>query len=211
MKDIPVFTTQYGIASLMLGEIPYRQEAYIRVQNVQDGQLEALIRECVDFCRMAGAQRIYWSAGDVEGKLHTLVYQMQATAQPDPEKVEHLFPVTAQTVEQWRRIHNERMMQVDNAATLTSGDEKRVLESGGAYFVHRDGKLLGIGWLENGKLNTLAAVEQGAGERVLHTLLTLVEGETVTLEVASTNERAIHLYEKLGFIKTQELRRWYCA
>ena len=57
----------------------------------------------------------------------------------------------------------------------------------------------------------MAAVEQGAGERVMHTLLSLVEGATVTLEVASTNARAIRLYERLGFIKTQELRRWYYA
>ena len=29
------------------------------------------------------------------------------------------------------------------------------------------------------------------------------------LEVASTNARAIHLYEKLGFLPTREIKRWY--
>lgn len=211
MKDIPFFTTEYGVASLMLGEIPYRKEAYIRVLDAQTGQMEALIRECVGFCRAAGAERIYWSAGDVEGDLHTMVYQMQGTAQPDSEKVAHLFPVTEENVGQWRQIYNERMAQVDNATTLTGADEKRLLESGGGYFVHHDGALLGIGWLEGEKLLAVAAVEQGAGERVMHTLLSLVEGATVTLEVASTNARAIRLYERLGFLKTQELRRWYYA
>ena len=31
MKDIPAFTTENGIASLILREIPYREEAYIRI------------------------------------------------------------------------------------------------------------------------------------------------------------------------------------
>lgn len=211
MKDIPFFTTEYGVASLMLGEIPYRQEAYIRVLDAQSGQMEALIRECVGFCRAAGAERIYWSAGDAEGDLHTTVYLMQGTAQPDLGKVENLFPVTEENVVQWRRIYNERMAQVDNAATLTAADEKRLLESGGGYFVHHAGGLLGIGWLEGGKLLAIATVERGAGERVMHTLMSLIEGATMTLEVASTNERAIRLYERMGFVKTQELRRWYYA
>ena len=43
------------------------------------------------------------------------------------------------------------------------------------------------------------------------TLLQLAEEEPVTLEVASTNARAIRLYEKLGFIKTEILRSWYCV
>lgn len=209
MKDIPVFTTEYGIASLMLREIPYRQEAYIRVQTVQPGMAEALIRECVDFCRACGAERIYWSAAEVEGEVHTLIYEMRGTAWVDSDKLEQLFPVSQETVIQWRQLMNEKMRFVDNAATLTSKDEERLLQSGGAYFVHRNGKLLGLGWLEDGKLLAVAAIEKGAGERVMHTLMSLVEGSALSLEVASTNERAIALYEKLGFLKIKEIRKWY--
>lgn len=209
MKDIPFFTTDYGVASLMLREIPYRQEAYIQVQDVQPGQTELLIQECVAFCRAAGAERIYWNAGAVEGSLHARIFEMRATAQIDRDKIENLFPVTEQTVEHWRQIYNRRMAAVDNAATLTAAEEKRILESGGAYFIHRDGKLLGIGWLDGEKLLAMASVEPGAGERVMHTLLSVVEGSDVSLEVVSTNEKAIRLYEKLGFIKTREIRRWY--
>ena len=198
MKDIPMFTTEYGVASLMLSEIPYRQEAYIRVQDAQPGQMEALIRECVSFCRMAGAERIYWSAGEVQGTAHV-----------DKQKLESVFPVTEQTVSRWREIYNQRMLQVDNAATLTALDEKKILQTGGAYFVHHEGNLLGIFWLEDTKLLGIAAVERGAGERVLYAAMSLIEGATMTLEVASTNEKAIALYERLGFLKTKELRRWY--
>lgn len=209
MKDIPVFPTEYGVASLVLREIPYRQEAYIRVQDVQPGMMDALVAECMAFCRAAGAEKIYWSAGEAEGKLHTAIYEMKGTAWVDESKIEHLFPVTEETVLQWRQLLNERMKGVDNAATVTYNEQQALIQSGGAYFVHREGHLLGLGWLDGSTLLAVAAIEPGAGERVMHTLMSLVEGQTMTLEVASTNERAIRLYEKLGFIKTREVRKWY--
>lgn len=43
----------------------------------------------------------------------------------------------------------------------------------------------------------------------MHTLMSLVEGADMTIEVASTNEHAIRLYEKLGFLKTRELFTWH--
>lgn len=209
MKDIPIFPTEHGVASLILREIPYRQEAYIRVQDVQPGMTEVLVRECVAFCRACGAEKIYWSAGEAEGEFYAAVYEMQGTAWVDTDKLEHLFPVTEETVLQWRQLLNEKMAGVDNAATVTFSEQKALIESGGAYFVHHDGHLLGLGWLDGEKLLAVAAIEPGAGERVMHTLMSLVEGQTMTLEVASTNEKAIRLYEKLGFIKVREVRKWY--
>ena len=211
MRDFPVFTSDFGVASLVLKEVPYRGEAYITVQDVQPGGLEAHLKECVSFCRMAGAEKVY-AKGHAELEkypLGTAVYEMRGTAWVDADKLESLFPVTEATVGRWRELYNRRMSEVDNAGTLESRDEKNIAESGGAYFVHRDGELLGIGWLEDTKLLAVAAVKPGAGERVMHTLMSLVEGAQMTLEVASTNERAIRLYEKLGFLKTAEISRWY--
>ena len=208
MKDIPVFTTPYGVASLLLREIPYRQEAYIRIQTVQPDNVDLLLQECMDFCRACGAERIYWSAAEVERQVHTSIYEMRGIARTDPEMLEQLFPVTRETVLQWRQLLNERMSGVDHAATVTAQDEHRLLESCGAYFVHRQGKLLGLGWLEDGKLLAVAALEKGAGERVMHTLMSLVDGQELVLEVASSNVPAIRLYEKLGFVKTREIRKW---
>lgn len=208
MRDIPVFTTEFGVASLGLKEIPYRQEAYITIQAAS-GQVSDLVEECVTFCRMAGAERIYCKdcRGMENYPLHTAVLEMRGTAWVDPDKLEHLFPVTEATAARWREIYNEKMAGVDNAATLESRDEERLLQ--GAYFVHHAGQLLGIGWLEDTKLLAVAGVQPGAGVRVMHTLMSLVEGADMTLEVASTNTRAIRLYETLGFLGVREVSRWY--
>jgi len=108
-----------------------------------------------------------------------------------------------------RAIYNRRMKQVDNAGTLEMRDEKKLLSSGGAYFVHSGRELLGIGWLQEEKLLAVASVKPGSGELVMKTLLSVRDGEPITLEVASTNRRAIGLYERLGFMTVGEVSRWY--
>ncbi len=208
MRDIPVFTTEYGIASLSLREIPYRQEAYICIQS--SCQPDELLAECIAFCRACGAEKIYARNHEFLQKypLHAAIVKMRGIVQVDESKVENLWPVTEQTIQQWREFMNRRLGDVDCAGTLESQGEKEILESGGAYFVHRNGELLGGGWLKNEELLLIAAVP-GAGERVMHTLMSIKPGAALELDVASTNARAIRLYEKLGFVQTQELRRWY--
>ena len=209
MNDIPVFTTEYGVGSLFLKEIPYKKEAYIQIRD--SAEPDAFLRECVDFCRMCGAERIY-AAGDPvleQYPLHTVMLQMRGAA--DRESADHLWTVTEENVAQWRGLYNEKMAGIDNAATLSSRDEKLILSDGGAYFVHDGEELLGIGWLSDLELMAIAASKSGMGGRVLRAMLSLVEEQQVHLEVASTNTRAIRLYEKHGFIKTKEIRRWYCV
>lgn len=211
MKDFPFFTTEYGVASLVLKEIPYKGEAYITLRDAQPGQEEDLLSECVSFCRMAGAENIFAAGHSIleQYPLHTAIYEMRGEAWVEDALLENLFPVTDATVTQWRQIYNEKMRSVDCAATQTAFDEKRIVSSGGAYFIHHEGELLGIGWLEGSELLAVCAAKPGAGEQVMHTLMSLVTGDQMTLEVASTNSRAIRLYERLGFIKVREKQRWY--
>ena len=211
MRDFPIFTTEYGVSSLVLKEIPYRKQAFICIRDLQPGFFREHLQECAAFCRMAGAEAIF-AAGDenlTQYPLYTRVLEMRGTAWVDREMLACLFPVTEATAGKWREIYNKAMSGVDNASTLEARDEKKLTESVGAYFVHREGNLLGIGWLDDCKLLAVAAVEKGAGETVMHTLMSLVEGDTMTVEVASTNAKAIRLYQKLGFVTTGEIAAWY--
>ena len=209
MKDFPMFTTEFGVASLILREIPYRQEAFILIQSTQ--QPEELLAECVSFCRICGAEKIYARGHEIVEfyPFHCTVYEMRGSIEVDESKVESLWPVTAETITTWREFLNEKMRPVDNSGTLTRQGEQEILDKGGAYFVHRDGELLGAGWLVDGELLLLASAQRGAGERVLHTLLSVARPEQLRLDVVSTNDRAIRLYERMGMIRTNELRRWH--
>lgn len=208
MKNFPVFPTQHGAASLILKEIPYRGEAYIWIQSTQEP--EVLLKECIGFCVACGAERVY-AAGHQTLEaypLHTSVYRMVGTIQLREEEIPSMFPVTEQTAGRWREYYNQRMKQVDNAATLESRDDPSIAQ-GNAYFVHRNGTLLGIGWMEEQRLRAIASMQPGAGEILCRAMQSLIPQQQMTLEVASTNQKAIALYERMGLIKVEELSRWY--
>lgn len=209
MKDFPVFSTDYGVASLILKEIPYRQEAYIHIQSTLEP--EQLLQECVSFCTACGAEKIYATGHSIleQYPLHTAIWKMRGTLFLSEEEIPAMFPVTEQTVSRWRELYNRKMSGVHNASTLEARDEARILESGGAYFIHESGVLLGIGWLEEDRLSAIAAIKPGAGELVCKAMQSLIPQQQITLEVASANEKAIRLYERLGFLKTEELSSWY--
>ena len=211
MKDIPIFSTDWGVASLIFKEIPYKEIAYVKVQDVQPGHIRDLCDECAQFCRAAGAEIVLASGHpDLECYPYygsVLTMRLNMTEQEEPPA--NLFPVTDQTVTRWRSIYNDKMRQVDFATTMSFYDEKQILSSGGAYFVHRAGELLGIGWMEGSELLAIAAEVPGSGETILKTMLTLADSDSVTLDVAASNSRAIRLYERVGFITTGEKNRSY--
>lgn len=209
MKNIPVFTTQYGVASLILREIPYQQTAYVRLQASQDPQL--LLEECIDFCQVVGAEKVFATGDDFLMKypLRTAIWKMQASCASLGDTDAALFPVQNHTADAFRRIYNEKVSHIPNAAWMDDMDQKEMLKTAEGYFVHRDGVLLGIGRVLAGEIRFLAAVMPGMGEDVVKALSHAVTEDTVTVEVASANEKAVRLYERLGFLKVKELSRWY--
>ena len=209
MRDIPVFDTEHGVASLFLREIPYRGRAHIKILSSLEP--EKLLEECIAFCRTCGAEWIDAAGHEYLGKfpLITTLVRMACPRDTLPATDACLFPVTEDTVEQWRTIYNERMADVPNCAFMDSGHGKEMLAAGDGYFVHRDGVLLGIGRASGEMLDTVIATQPGAGETVVRALASLLTSDTVRLLVADTNAPAVRLYERLGFIKTQEAAKWY--
>ena len=209
MKDIPVFDTEHGVASLFLREIPYRARAHIRIRSSQDPQ--KLLEECIAFCRACGAEWCDASGHEYLEKypLITSLVLMQRDRESLPETDACLFPVTEETVGEWIRIYNDRMADIPNCAWMDSQHGREMLKEGDGYFVHKDGVLLGIGRASGEMLDTVIAVKPGMGETVVLALSSLLTSDVVKLQVADANPRAVRLYERMGFVKVKELSRWY--
>lgn len=209
MKDIPVFTTNNGVASLTLREIPYLGTAYVVIRSSQDPQ--EFIRECADFCRACGAEHVYATGvPELEAyPLHTAMYNMACDATSIPDTDAALWPVQEETLEAFRTIYNEKMKTVPNAAWMDSQRAREMLQKGDGYFIHRGDALLGIGRASGDTLDAVISLMPGAGRDVVLALKHAISSERIVLLVASTNERAIRLYERLGFIRTAEVSRWY--
>ncbi len=209
MKDIPMFTTENGIASLILREIPYRGIAYIRLLATQAP--EALLSECADFCRACGAGEVHAAGHPVLEKYPFVTAELslcrsrEGLARADA----CLFPVTEQTEARWREIYNERMTDVPGSAYMDSREGQQMLAAGDGYFVHKDGEVLGIGRASGDTILALASLKPGMGETVVLALTELLTEDRVLLNVASANTRALRLYEKMGFVTVAETTRWY--
>ena len=209
MRDIPMFTTEFGVASLVLKEIPYQSSAYITLHHSLEP--EKLLQESVQFCRMCGAERIYATGSDTLEKypLYTALWELRRSREGMPETDAALWPVQEQTLDQWRELYNKKVVSVPNGAWMTQSDGKQMLDKGDGYFIHRDGQLLGIGRASGDRIDWVAAVRPGAGREVVCALSHALAGDVITLTVASENRKALELYENLGFIKSKELSRWY--
>ena len=209
MRDFPMFTTENGVGSITLKEVPYKGIAYIKIHDSR--KPGAFLQECVDFCKTAGAEKIYASGHEMLEKypLHNTIWQMSTLRENLPAIVAALFPVTEKTADGWRNIYNEKMRSIPNSSTMTRADMESMIKQGGGYFVYKEKELIGIGIARGEKVESVIAVRPGAGREVMLALCGILLSERVVLEVASVNTKAIRLYENLGFIKTAELSRWY--
>lgn len=209
MKNFPFFTTEFGVAALTLREIPYQGKAYIKILDTQEPEL--LLKECMDFCRMVGAEEIFASGHPFLDKypFHTALWHMRCSAEMIGDTAASLWPVQPETVAQFRSIYNDKVKKIPNSVWMDDAEERAMLRDGDGYFVHKGETLLGIGRVKEGEIRFLASVQPGAGEDVVRALAHAITAETVIVEVASVNNKAVHLYNRLGFIKTAELSRWY--
>ena len=209
MRDISCFETEYGTVGLVLNQIPYTQTAYIHVQIALD--LEKLIVEAVKFCVAVGAEAVYITGNDNLSSYPCFmdVFRMQMVLPHKNETDACLMPVTEQTLDRWLSIYHEKMAGVDGAAHISYFEGKKLLAKGGCYFIHRDGAILGIGEVCGDVISCVAAVKPGTGADVVLALCNAIMSDKVCVEVASTNTRAINLYQRLGFLKTSVIRSWY--
>ena len=209
MRDIPFFTTENGMAGLTLSEIPYKGCAYIRLQSSMKPEL--LLRECIDFCRAAGATSIYATGHSVleEYPPYTELWKMTRLREGMDETNASLVPVSVDTANMWRTYYNERMADVPNAATMTEFKMQQLLKKGAAYYVYKEGTVIGIGSVSEGRIDSVVSLQKGCGKDVLLALNRVLSGACVSVEVASVNTKAVALYQRLEFVTVQVISIWY--
>lgn len=209
MKNIPIFTTEYGVASLTLEKIPYTAQAYVVIQD--SAHPDKLLKECVAFCCAAGAESVYASgASFLEAyPLHTAIVSMSRKIAGLPPTDAMLQPVRKETLSTWRDIYNARMQDVSHAAFLSIRDSERLLQEGNCYFVYKGNVLLGIGVTGENMIKAVASAVPGGGKDTLLALCGALHSDAAVLEVAENNAAAIRLYNSLGFTKSGIVSRWY--
>lgn len=213
MRNIPNFTCPSGGAQLILQQLPQTGTAYCLVQWAVPGQLPSLLDEVRRFCRMIDASRVLALAesfGDGGKEVCCpaafQLLQMEADREQLAPGNARLLPVEKEQWQDYMDRYNMAMAEVDGARLLSAGDAKMGI--GSCYFVYQQDTLIGLGQVKADQILSLAALMPGAGGQVLCALASVIPHEKVRLTVASTNHRALRLYERLGFQEVGVAEHW---
>lgn len=203
------------MASLVLREIPYSGAAYVLVRSVWNGQTAALLEECASFCRAAGAQRVYASDGrnDLPGEhaYDMVMLTMQRENLPELTNPAILEPISVQNGAEYLAVYNACFRDLPGAASYGKKDLGRLIEHGSGFLTRKNGVCVGVVELEKDELAGICVLPEfkGLGYDLALTALHRLEHSVVRLKTASTNERALRLYRRLGFGNGTCISRWW--
>lgn len=209
MRDFPFFNTEFGVASLVLRDVPYWKKAYIKLHSSTEP--DKLLKECVDFCKAVGAEQIFASGHDILQKYPTYasLVKMQCRVANPPQTDAIAVPVTEQQLPQWKEIYNQKMAAVPNASYIDDARARELLAEKTGYMIYKQGVLAGIGKASGNTIHAVASVMPGAGKDIVCALVKTLAADTVDLLVALENTRAIALYERLGFETCEVVSKWH--
>lgn len=209
MRNIPFFTTENGVATLVLKEIPYKGEGYILVHGAN--KMEALLAECAELLRACGANRIFARGEGLSENLpvHAAVWKMTAEKALLPQTKAVLVPLTRETGARYRQLMNQKMRGVPCASTMEQRDLDALLQRGGGYFVREGDKTIGAGQVAGNEISLLASTAIGKGAAVVCALASGIAAPEIKVRVALENEKALALYKRLGFQMEELVEIWH--
>ncbi len=202
---------------MILREIPISGKAFFLLRTVLPGKEKNLVAECASFCRMCGAEEIFasWSNGDLpflSPAYDIYLLHVAKSALPQGKPV-HLTPMTPENDAIYQRIYNRCFSPVSHAASYDRGQIARIYREGQRAFLALDEneRPYGIGELHGDEMAAIAVLpnHRGKGTDLAISLLNLCPGEDLTVTVASDNNAAMHLYEKLGFHLSGIESKWF--
>ena len=209
MKNIPLFTTMHGVASIILEGIPFNKTAYIRIQTSSDPAL--LCSDCIDFCRAAGAETIYAMGHSPSRKTMPdfTIIRMKRDRITLPLINTQLVAVDKENFTEFRRLYNQRMKEISAVSYVSVADLNNLLKKNNGYFIYQDAEMIGIGIADEVWIRTIISLKPGKGEAVLLSLNTVLEGNEVCVELVDNNLPAKRLYERMGFQYYETVSEWY--
>ena len=209
MRDIPLFTTHNGIASLYFKKIPYTKEAFVEIRDSQS--CHALLKECIDVCVMAGAESIY-ATGHVDIERYPLYCAVMHYSVPKQQLSSTnavALPISIEQKDWWRDIYNRKMLHVPSASVLSDSDLSAMIREESAQCVYSGCSVIGIGVAHDERIHAVASIVPGGGRDTVLALASCLDGDVVSLDVASTNHKAIALYKGLGFEEMGKVIQWH--
>ena len=215
MKNIPMFTSSYGLATLILKEIAWNGRAYVLVRSVWNDQIAALLDECRSFCRAVGAEEIYasWDAEELPAEHAWDMIDMACpkSALPAPRQTVELEQATPETAEDYLRIYNQCFRDVPAAASYDRKSLEPLYGEDLIWLAKVRGQYAAVAEISKEGLEGIAVLPEfrGLGFDLAAAVLRMVPSTEVRLKVASTNVRARRLYDRLGFAEVGISRRWY--
>lgn len=214
MKDIPVFTASNGIATLILREIPHSGRAYVLLRAVWTNPAD-LLDECCGFCRACGAEEIYaaWDAEELPAQHAYDLLEMTCPKAdlPQPTQSVRLVELCPDNGKQYLDIYNRCFQSVPGAQTYGNQDLQRLYGEDLAYLAEVDGQFAGIAEISKDALEGIGVLPEfhGLGYHLALEVFARIPSAILHLKVASTNERALSLYDRLGFHVHGVAHRWY--
>ena len=216
MKNIPVFMSPAGTATLILQEIPRSGRAFILLQTIVPEGLQQLTADAKKFCQDCGAKEIFIS--NAREKLpfspayDILILTVQKDSLPAGRPVT-LQPLSQENAELYISIYNRCFEGISHAVSYDRSQIRRIKAQDQQAFIacSADGSPAGIGELHGNELAAVAVLPEyrGMGKALTLSLLALCPGPEIILTVASDNQRALGLYEKLEFHVKEIESRWY--
>jgi len=215
MRNIPIFTAENGMASLILREIPYSGRAYILVRAVWNGRGAALLQECAAFCRAAGAEQVY-ASDEMQDLPAVPAYDMlqlvcPANTLPLAEHPAELVPVCAETAQTYQTIYNRCFRQLPGAAAYDQKAVQRLIDEHTGWLVRHYGEWAGVVETGHQTLEGIGILPEyrGLGYAAAVTALQPLRTAEIRLKVSDHNEKALRLYERLGFQREKTISRWW--
>lgn len=207
MKDIPAFTTENGIASLVLRDIPYSKRAYVSI--VSSDNIDTLMEDVIRFCKALDTQELLGYGEIFAGRypLEETVLLMEGPKVNVDTVV--LKPVCEEDAKQFCALYNEKMKHLKTVCLMTLKEANRLICGKQAYFILENDCRIGFGVVTENEIRALAAMTPGTGKKVVCALGRLISGDRIRLEVAGSNTKALQLYDGLGFKCVKVMERWY--